>query len=184
MTQTTGNAATAGASPLQAGSQSGALNAPNAPNAPDASNASDASIGGALRQLRLSRGWSLDEVAARIKFSTRQIHALEDEQWDSLPTGVSLRGLIRNYARLLGADPDSIVATLDPQRRGAEPPRLVQGALSPRGAGAPVEEAPTSSSWGWLLTILAVIIVAVVYAFWQGWLPQAWVPGWLMRPGV
>jgi len=172
MTQTTGNAATAGSSTLAAGSHNGALDA------------SSASIGGALRQLRLSRGWSLDEVAARIKFSTRQINALEDEQWDNLPTGVSLRGLIRNYARLLGADPDSIVATLDPQRRAGEPPRLAQGVLSPRSAGAPVEETHSASSWGWLLTILAVIIVAVVYAFWQGWLPQTWVPGWLVRPGA
>ena len=78
-------------------------------------------IGSALRALRESKGWSVDEVSSRIKFSARQIEALENEQWADLPSGVSLRGLIRNYARLLGADSQAIVESLDP--RNASPGR-------------------------------------------------------------
>ena len=74
-------------------------------------------IGSALRALRESKGWSVDEVSSRIKFSARQIEALENEQWADLPSGVSLRGLIRNYARLLGADSQAIVESLDPGTR-------------------------------------------------------------------
>jgi cytoskeletal protein RodZ len=145
--------------------------------------AGSTTVGGTLRALRVGKGWSIEEVAGRIKFAPRQIDALENERWADLPAGVSLRGLIRNYARLLGADPQAIIASLDPSLRGAEPARLVQGALHPRGAGAHVEEERSSSSWGWLAAILVVIIAAIAYAFWQGWLPQHWITSWFPHSG-
>lgn len=155
---------------------------PGATNVPEGA-AADTTVGGALRALRVSKGWSIEEVAGRIKFAPRQIDALENERWAELPTGVSLRGLIRNYARVLGADPQAIIASLDPALRGAEPARLVQGALHHRGGGMHVEEERSSSSWGWLLAILVVIIAAVAYAFWQGWLPQHWITSWFPHSG-
>jgi cytoskeleton protein RodZ len=135
-----------------------------------------ASVGAALRGLRAGKGWSLEEVAGRIKFSPKQLDALENERWAELPSGVSLRGLIRNYARLLGADPQAIVASLEPHMRAPETSRLAHGALHPAGTGAHVDEdRSSSSSWGWIIAILVVIIAAVAYAFWQGWLPQHWI---------
>ena len=89
-------------------------------------------IGSALRALRESKGWSVDEVSSRIKFSARQIEALENEQWADLPSGVSLRGLIRNYARLLGADSQAIVESLDPKERVTGPVKLSPARCIPR----------------------------------------------------
>ena len=89
-------------------------------------------IGSALRALRESKGWSVDEVSSRIKFSARQIEALENEQWADLPSGVSLRGLIRNYARLLGADSQAIVESLDPKERVTGPVKLSRARCIPR----------------------------------------------------
>jgi len=135
-----------------------------------------ATVGGALRALRTARGWSLEDVSSRIKFSSRQLQALEDERWEALPTGVSLRGLIRNYARLLGADGDAIAASLDgvaPRAAPARPPVL--GGHARTGAGLSLDEdrAP-GSPWGWLIAILVVVALAVAYAFWQGWLSRDW----------
>ncbi|ARP91186.1 transcriptional regulator [Bordetella genomosp. 9] len=145
--------------------------------------AGEKAVGGALRSLRISKGWSLEEVAGRIKFAPRQIAALEEERWEDLPTGISLRGLVRSYARLLGADAEAIVASLDPHLRGAQPARLAQGGLhAPRGA-LPAEEERGSSSWGWWLVILLVIMAAAVYGFWQGWLPGHWISGLLPHSG-
>ena len=142
-------------------------------------------IGSALRALRQSKGWSLDEVSSRIKFSTKQIEALENEQWANLPTGVSLRGLVRNYARLLGADSQTIVDSLDPKARVTGPVKLSPGALhsahsSPQ-SGAD-DDRSSSTSWGWLIAIVLVLAAGVAYAFWQGWLPQHWLPSdWLPK---
>jgi cytoskeletal protein RodZ len=145
--------------------------------------AGEQGVGGALRALRVSKGWSLDEVAGRIKFAPRQIEALEEERWSDLPTGISLRGLIRSYARLLGADPEAIIASLEPHMRAPAPARLAQGSLHPPRGAMPAEEERSSSSWGWLIVILLVLAAAVAYGFWQGWLPTHWMPGWLARSG-
>ncbi|RSE93659.1 helix-turn-helix domain-containing protein [Achromobacter aegrifaciens] len=142
-------------------------------------------IGSALRALRQSKGWSLDEVSSRIKFSTKQIEALENEQWANLPTGVSLRGLVRNYARLLGADSQTIVDSLDPKARVTGPVKLSPGALHsahsiPQSGAADARS--SSTSWGWLIAIVLVLAAGVAYAFWQGWLPQHWLPSdWLPK---
>jgi cytoskeletal protein RodZ len=152
---------------------------------PGQDSSADKGVGGALRALRISKGWSLEEVAGRIKFAPRQIAALEEERWADLPKGISLRGLIRSYARLLGADPDTIIASLEPHMRGNAPARLAShqgGPQSPRGA-LPAEEERSSFSWGWLIVILLVIAAAVAYGIWQGWLPARWLPGWLSRSG-
>ncbi|AZY49739.1 helix-turn-helix domain-containing protein [Bordetella avium] len=137
--------------------------------------AQSGSVGEALRGLRQAKGWSLQEVSSRIKFSPRQIEALEQEQWDELPSGVSLRGLIRNYARLLGADGAAIVASLDGEARAPASAKL-GASRSLHGGGLPVDEERSSSSWGWILVIIALLVVGVAYAFWQGWLPQQWLP--------
>ncbi|CAB3867654.1 helix-turn-helix domain-containing protein [Achromobacter anxifer] len=143
------------------------------------------SVGSALRALRQSKGWSLDEVSSRIKFSTKQIEALENEQWANLPTGVSLRGLVRNYARLLGADSQAIVDSLDPKARVTGPVKLSPGALHSAHSipqSSADDERSSSTSWGWLIAIVLVLAAGVAYAFWQGWLPQHWLPSdWLPK---
>ncbi len=143
------------------------------------------SVGSALRALRQSKGWSLDEVSSRIKFSTKQIEALENEQWGNLPTGVSLRGLVRNYARLLGADSQAIVDSLDPKARVTGPVKLSPGALHSAHSipqSSADDDRSSSASWGWLIAIVLVLAAGVAYAFWQGWLPQHWLPSdWLPK---
>ena len=142
-------------------------------------------VGSALRALRQSKGWSLDEVSSRIKFSTKQIEALENEAWADLPTGVSLRGLVRNYARLLGADSQAIVDSLDPKARVTGPVKLSPGALHSAHSipqSSADDDRSSSTSWGWLIAIVLVLAAGVAYAFWQGWLPQHWLPSdWLPK---
>src|SRR5690606_6602321 len=67
------------------------------------------SVGASLRALREARRWSLADVSARLKFSVKQIDALESDRWNELPQGPSTRGLVRNYARLLDVDPDTLM---------------------------------------------------------------------------
>lgn len=138
------------------------------------------SMGASLRALRVAQGLSAEDVSARIKFSPRQIMALEEERWDELPTGVSLRGLVRNYARLLGADDAGLVDSVAPKA----PVQAVRPAdLAGRHAPTPVavdEGGSGGMSWGWMLAIILVIVAGLGYAFQQGWLPAHWLPaGWL-----
>jgi Uncharacterized protein conserved in bacteria len=131
-----------------------------------------AAIGAALRQLRESRGWTLADVSLRLKFSPRQIDALENERWDELPTGVSLRGLVRNYARLLGVDPAAMLSALQPHL-GAPAASPVRPSVQGRGV-MQHEERSGGGSIAWIVAILAVLAAALGYAFWHGWLPAQW----------
>ncbi|MCD0501920.1 helix-turn-helix domain-containing protein [Bordetella petrii] len=147
------------------------------PESPMQAQAQAQTVGQALQALRMARGWSLDEVSSRIKFSSRQIEALENEQWAKLPKGVSLRGLIRSYARLLDADASAIVASLEGQINLAPTP--ASGYRVPRAAPVPVhahDDHRGAIPWGWLLIIVALLVVLLAYAFWQGWLPAEWLP--------
>jgi cytoskeleton protein RodZ len=138
--------------------------------------AAAASLGSTLRGLRQAKGWSLEEVSSRIKFTTRQIDALENERLDELPTGVSLRGMVRNYAVQLGADTTAIFTLLEPLNHMMGPVSLAHSRLHAGAKNSPSDEERSSGSWGWLITILIVLAVGLAYAFWQGWLPQHWLP--------
>lgn len=126
-----------------------------------------------MRAIRVAKGWTLDDVAVRIKYPGKLIDALEAERWDELPKGLALRSLARNYARLLGVDPLSL------ERQLQDKIGTVQGGIanhtSTRSLGA--QETPSQhGSFGWIVLILIVVGAAVGVAFWQGLVPSSWIP--------
>jgi len=61
-------------------------------------------FGRELQLEREKRGVSLETVADETKVSTRFLHALEVDDFASLPGGVFQRGIVRSYCRFLGLD--------------------------------------------------------------------------------
>ncbi|MCB5184147.1 DUF4115 domain-containing protein [Methylobacillus gramineus] len=61
-------------------------------------------IGPELIAGRERLGLSMDDVSNRLRFSLRQIQALESDDFAVMPEAVITRGFIRNYARLVGID--------------------------------------------------------------------------------
>src|SRR5690606_5877249 len=72
-------------------------------------------LGNTLKALREAKRLRLQEVSARLKFSVRQLEALEDEDWSRLPAGMPLKGMVRNYGRFLEADSDALLVMLENQ---------------------------------------------------------------------
>ena len=70
------------------------------------------SVGKILREAREQMGLSVNDVANRIKFATRQIESLEADDYVRLPEAAFVRGFVRSYARLLELDPARLVAGL------------------------------------------------------------------------
>ena len=113
---------------------------------------------GSLRALRVSKGFSTEDVAVRLKFSARHIEALESESFDSLPQGLALRSMVRSYAKLLGIDSKPLEASLH-SRIGS-----VQGGIANHTSihtlGAHhVEHMPHSGAWVWVVLIILRKIV-------------------------
>lgn len=133
--------------------------------------ASTASVGPALRALRVARGLTLDDVSTRLKFSARQISALEEERWGDLPNGISLRGLVRNYARLLDADPQALTAALEPYIAGGA--AGLAGSIATPMSAEPVDRQGSGAGF-WILLLLVAAVVLAGLAYWQGWVPAQW----------
>lgn len=71
------------------------------------------SIGQSLRQAREARGLSVDDVADVLRFSVRQIDAVEADNFSALPGATLVRGFIRGYAKLLRIDAQTLLLQLD-----------------------------------------------------------------------
>lgn len=76
------------------------------------SEAVEPGIGEMLASARQAKGMTTVEIADKLKLTSRQIEALEAEEFDKLPAAVFVRGFIRNYARLVGLDAEQLLATL------------------------------------------------------------------------
>jgi cytoskeletal protein RodZ len=59
-----------------------------------------------LKKERESRGVTLEAITDATKISSRHLLALEEEHFDILPGGVFNKGIVRNYARVVGLDED------------------------------------------------------------------------------
>ena len=70
--------------------------------------------GSVLRRTREARGQSISDVVQVIRFSARQIEALERDDYASLPGSTAVRGLVRNYAKFLKLDAAPLLVQLEP----------------------------------------------------------------------
>jgi len=74
--------------------------------------AGESSVGAWLRSAREAAGLSEDAVAQQLKLAPRQVRAIEEDDYARLPGRTFVRGLVRNYARLVHLDADALLASL------------------------------------------------------------------------
>lgn len=67
------------------------------------------SIGEFFKQVRETKGLTVDEVASKTRIRTDFVKALEDGNFAKLPDQVFARGFVRSYARSLGLDEDDAI---------------------------------------------------------------------------
>lgn len=62
-------------------------------------------LGNILREAREAKGLTLSEVQDEIRINAKFLAAMENGQYNLLPTPVHVKGYLRNYARFLSLDP-------------------------------------------------------------------------------
>ncbi len=108
------------------------------------------SVGQILREAREAQNITLEDVAMRLRLMHRQVEAMETDDFESLGQPVFARGFVRNYARLMGLQPETLLARME--GAPAEPTPI-----------APVEP-PMPSFWltsPWLILFLLGVLVVV-----------------------
>lgn len=117
---------------------------------------SDASSAGAsLAAAREEMNLSVADVARHLKLSSAQVEALEEGAYERLPGRVFVRGFLRNYAKLLGVDPQPLLRRIEhemPQPKVVEEPPQAPEAVMPTGE---------HSRWPLYTGITATIIAAL-----------------------
>ena len=121
----------------------------------------ESAAGSVLASAREELNLSVADVARHLKLSPAQVEALEDGAYERLPGRVFVWGFLRNYAKLLGIDPQP----------------LLRGIESQMPAAAIAEERPPSpqvfmphgqpARWPLYVALAAVVIVGAlaVYEF-------------------
>ena len=115
-------------------------------------------------RFREEKGWTVGEVAARMRMQARQIEAIEAGRWQDLPGTAFVRAAIRSYARLLGRDPAPLLASVAQLDTGLDlrSTNRAPVAISPTGS---IGESSGIGRWGLaLLGLLAVIAIAFYFA--------------------
>jgi cytoskeleton protein RodZ len=112
-----------------------------------------------LRRARETRGLKLQEVAASLHLHPSVIEALEADDSSRLPSPIYVRGYLRSYAKLVGADAEQLIAAYD--RRGIEPPQIVPAVKQP-------QQVKSSDRPVRVVTyLLSLCLVLLVFAWWQ-----------------
>ena len=75
------------------------------------------SVGHLLRNARMAKGMSIDEVSRQLRLSVPQIEAIEKEDFERIPGRTFLRGFIRNYAHLVQLNPAPLLQMLPASTR-------------------------------------------------------------------
>lgn len=82
-------------------------------------------FGHILREARETKGLTIKDVQQKIRINVAYIEALEQGEYDTLPSPVHARGFLRNYARHLGLDPQPLLEQYERQLGGNAPPTAV-----------------------------------------------------------
>lgn len=111
-----------------------------------------------LRIEREAQQMSVTDVADVLRFSERQVLALEAGDYEALPGATVVRGFIRAYAKLLKLDPVPLIAAL-----AADVPVVTAEVRPPANMGQ-AENAPLLGAavpWGRVFGGLAVVVAIV-----------------------
>lgn len=102
-------------------------------------------LGCLLKEERERRKLSLRDVMEATKISRRNLNALETGEVSRLPHPVYLKGYVRNYAQLVGIDPDPLVDVVEQQSDG-ESGYIAQRVQVASAPASPVAAPPLSAA--------------------------------------
>lgn len=127
------------------------MNEASEPRAPEGA-------GAILHTERRRQSMSLGDVSRQLKLSVRQVEALERDDFEPFGGPVFVHGFLRNYAKLLGLDPEPLLRAADEK-------------LAPLAAAPPAEpeteivRRPRSSRKGLLGAIAGLAVLGLVLGF-------------------
>ncbi len=113
-----------------------------------------------LQQARLDLRLAPEDVAQILHLSSKQIIALENDDYKALSGPTYVRGYLRSYAQLLGLSPEKVVEAYNSLTIAPRPITLPQSAPPPQITSS--DRIVKAGTLG-----VAAILLALVYLWWQ-----------------
>ena len=118
------------------------------------------SFGSWLRRQREARDIGLREISSASKISIRYLEALEEDRFEVLPASVFVRGFLREYAKIVGLDPDEVVNSylvVNPDEEDED-----------SSTSSPVAPERSNTQIWTLLAVVALLLAIVAsFSFWS-----------------
>lgn len=122
-------------------------------------------LGQQLKEARLQKGLSLDDVQEMTKIRKRYLEAIETGDYKVLPGSFYVKAFIKTYAETVGLNPDEILEGHQSNEPEPEPEAIMEPVTQKRSS-----RPATIGNLKWLPTALMwlflVLIVGVIYAYW------------------
>jgi cytoskeleton protein RodZ len=122
-------------------------------------------IGNSLRETRLRQGLDFAEAEQATKIRSKYLRALEDEQFDALPSQTYVKGFLRSYADFLGLDGQLYVDEYNSRFVTGEDDEMV---VRPRRSGARPRREPRLERNAVMIALIGIgVVVALVIGAWK-----------------
>ncbi|MFD1177261.1 helix-turn-helix domain-containing protein [Paenibacillus puldeungensis] len=125
-------------------------------------------LGQQLREARLARGLSLDDIQEMTKIRKRYLEAIESGDYKVLPGSFYVRAFIKTYAEAVGVDAEELLAEHRPNVPETEPEQTMEPVMQKRRSR---QHSERNSKWlsTTLMWSFAVLILAVIYMYFTVW---------------
>ncbi|WP_430522304.1 RodZ domain-containing protein [Paenibacillus brevis] len=125
-------------------------------------------LGQKLKEARLARGMTLDDVQELTKIRTRYLEAIEAGDYKVLPGSFYVRAFIKTYAEAVGIDPDELLTEHRQHVPDPAPEPTMEPVLQKRRSTRAAER---NSKWlsTTLMWSFAVLILVVIYMYFSVW---------------
>jgi cytoskeletal protein RodZ len=123
-----------------------------------------AAVGAFLRELRVKRGMSLDDLSRATRIPRPHLESLETDAFSAMPAPVFIRGFIRAYCQAVGAAPEDALARFDGRevREGVPAPTPSRAAIVPSTTSADGD--PRTRSAILVSFVLLVVLGVALFA--------------------
>ncbi|HNY30731.1 MAG TPA: helix-turn-helix transcriptional regulator [Fibrobacteria bacterium] len=117
-----------------------------------------------LRQARLDRDWTLEQVSTQTRIPKEQIQALEDSAWSVLPGAPYARAFCKTLAQAYELDPELVLAGLRNDMGIAPPPETKSPKSQlPIAVATPTEEGERNRG-PWIMVGMILLALLLVLA--------------------
>lgn len=117
-------------------------------------------VGEILKKARLEKKYTLETVEKQIKIRKKFLSALEENQWNKLPSLPYIKGFIRNYSNFLGLQGEEMLAIFRRQYQFDEHDNLL-----PEGITKPLNEPFIRFTPQTIVAILSFLLLAVFFIY-------------------